>query len=343
MADDRVSTSFAARAPFGNGASIGVGSLPHTDAAAAAAFAIGEFDIATVPTLPRRTPHAAMLAQAATVLAGAAVSDGELTIDGDLAVEPLPTITEHDAFADLASFLDLGAKVRLDGSPVKWQFVGSVTLGRALVEAGVAPDEAFAVASAVVADVVPKIEAAIRAALPNSPQLVLFDEPWLVDLMTDDFPIPPDHAIDVLSSAMAAPSTEVVTGVHCCGPFDVATMTAAGPQVISTPVDDSLLGAAGYLAEFVDSGGVVAWGVVPTDGPVADHAHRWWRRLSDLWCALVQRGCDPVQLRQHSLVSTECGLAGHTVSVARTLTRQTGEVSRHVRDQAAATRLTLGA
>ncbi len=343
MGDDKVSTSTSARPPFANGASIGVGSLPHTDAAAAAAFSIGEFEIATVPTLPRRSPEAGMLAQAASMIAGVALNDDQLAIDGDLAVESLPTITEHDAFADLGSFLDLGAKVRLDGAPVKWQFVGPVTLGRALVEAGASPDEAFAVASAVVADVVPKIEAAVGEALPNSPQLVLFDEPWLVELMTEDFPIAPDQAIDVLSSAMAVPSTDTVKGVHCCGPFDVATVTAAGPQVISMPVDDGALGAAGYLAEFVDSGGVVAWGVVPTGGPVADHSHRWWRRLSDLWCALVQRGCDPVQLRQHSLVSTECGLAGHTVSVARTLTRQTGDVSRHVRDQAAATRLTLGA
>ena len=37
---------------FANGAATSVGALPHRDAAAAAAFAMGEFEIATVPSLP---------------------------------------------------------------------------------------------------------------------------------------------------------------------------------------------------------------------------------------------------------------------------------------------------
>ena len=344
MADNSETSPTFARTPFANGASIGVGSLPHTDSAVASAFSIGEFEIATVPTLPKRSASAGMLAQAATLLDGVEATDrglvaGAPTLRGGPGAQNL----DADAFADLAAFLELGRKVNLDGAPVKWQFVGPITVGCALVEAGMAPSEAFALAVEVVDTGVRSIEASIADVLPNCEQLVLLDEPRLVDLMNDDFPVPPDHAVDVLAASMAAPASSTAVGVHCCGPCDVATLLATGPRVISVQVDDSLLNAAGYLAGFIESGGVVAWGVVPTDGPVADRAHRWWRRLSDLWCALVQRGCDPVELRQRSLVSTECGLAGHTVSVARTLARQTGEVSRHVRDQAAATRLTLGA
>ena len=344
MADNSETSPTFARTPFANGASIGVGSLPHTDSAAASAFSIGEFEIATVPTLPKRSASAGMLAQAATLLDGVEATDRGLVAGAPaLRGGPGAQNLDADAFADLAAFLELGRKVNLDGAPVKWQFVGPITVGCALVEAGMAPSEAFALAVEVVDTGVRSIEASIADVLPNCEQLVLLDEPRLVDLMNDDFPVPPDHAVDVLAASLAAPAPSTAVGVHCCGPCDVATLLATGPRVISVQVDDSLLNAAGYLAGFIESGGVVAWGVVPTDGPVADRAHRWWRRLSDLWCALVQRGCDPVELRQRSLVSTECGLAGHTVSVARTLARQTGEVSRHVRDQAAATRLTLGA
>ncbi|MEM8618417.1 MAG: hypothetical protein AAGF73_01715 [Actinomycetota bacterium] len=346
MAESSETSSTYARTPFANGASIGVGSLPHTDSAAASAFSIGEFEIATVPTLPRRSAAAGMLAQAATFLDGVEPTDRGLVIEREPTLSNRlgsPSALDADAFADLDAFLDLGSKVNLDGAPVKWQFAGPITVGCALVEAGLSPADAFALAGEAVDAGVRSIEASIADVLPNCEQLMLFDEPWLVELMNDDFPVPPDHAVDVLAAAMAAPAPSTAVGVHCCGPCDVATVLATGPRVISVPVDDALLDAAGYLARFIESGGVVAWGVVPTDGPVADRAHRWWRRLSDLWCALVQRGCDPVELRQRSLVSTECGLAGHTVSVARTLARQTGEVSRHVRDQAAATRLTLGA
>jgi len=40
------------KSPFADGAVVGIGALPHRDAAAAAAFSIAEFGIATVPSLP---------------------------------------------------------------------------------------------------------------------------------------------------------------------------------------------------------------------------------------------------------------------------------------------------
>ena len=55
---------------FTNGQSIGIGSLPHLNADAAAAFSIGEFDIATIPTLPMRSPAEGMIAQAIAGLPG---------------------------------------------------------------------------------------------------------------------------------------------------------------------------------------------------------------------------------------------------------------------------------
>ena len=48
-------------------------------------------------------------------------------------------------------------------------------------------------------------------------------------------------------------------------------------------------------------------------------------------------------LRQQSLVSPQCGLANHSVGVARRIARLTSEVGRRVKDQSAATRLSLGA
>jgi hypothetical protein len=171
----------------------------------------------------------------------------------------------------------------------------------------------------------------------------VLDEPWLGELMSPGFPIPPDEAVDRMSNAMAALPATTLTGIHCCAPCDVATLLASGPGVISVPVSPELLDWAGYLTRFIDDGGIVAWGVVPTDGPIRSQSDRPWRELSDLWCGLVQRGCDPVQLRRRSLVSPQCGLASHSVSVARGIARLTGEVGKRVKDQASATRFALGA
>jgi hypothetical protein len=183
----------------------------------------------------------------------------------------------------------------------------------------------------------------VSRVLPNSPQLVMIDEPALADLMRPDFPIPPDHAVDVMSSAMAALPHDVVAGIHCNLQCDIATMLASGPAVISVPVADDLVDWAGYIDRFLDDGGVIAWGVVPTGGPIAAGADRYWRALSDVWCELVRRGCDPVALRRQSMVTPGGGLEAHAVSVARRLARLTAEVAKRVRDQSNATRFALGA
>ena len=331
--------------PFAEGATVGIGSLPHQDPAAAAAFAIGEFDIATVPTLPQRSAAESMLGQAA-----AAIDGVHLDADRRLVAERQPSVTGvraldvgDDALGGVRAFLDLAAKVRLDGAAVKWQFVGPVTLGAELVRAGVDPSLAFEVAAEAVRVNLAALSTVIGDAMPNSRQLVLLDEPSFGGLMDSDFPIAPDHAIDLLSSAMATLPKGTTAGVHCCAPCDVATLLASGPAVVSLPVSADLVDWVGYITRFLDDGGVVAWGVVATDGPVPSVAERPWRTLSDLWCAMVQRGCDPVLLRRQGIVTPSCGLALHAPSVARRIARLSADVGKRVKDQSAATKFALGA
>ena len=147
---------------FGDGLSVGVGSLPHRDAPAAAAFAMAEFDVATIPSLPQLSPHEAMIAQASQPLDG-------------------------DGFTGLREFIDLAARVRHDGAPVKWQFVGPVTLGVELMNSGLSSTEAFAQATATVRARLVELSSFVKAAVPSSPQLVLLDEPWFADLMSQPF------------------------------------------------------------------------------------------------------------------------------------------------------------
>ena len=336
--------------PFAEGAVVGCGSLPHRDPAAAAAFAIAEFDVATIPTLPRLSTGESMLGQAIAGMAGLDLDTDGMVEVADRNATGVATddvaaaaLLDSDGFAGFRAFLDLAGKIRFDGSAVKWQFVGPVTLGVAFERAGLDADVAFDLAGASVRASLIELSAAVTAALPNSPQMVILDEPWLTELMSPGFPIPPDEAIDRMSGAMAALPNSTLTGIHCCGPCDVATLLASGPGVVSLPVSADLLDYAGYITRFIDDGGIVAWGAVPTEGPIPSRPDRPWRELSDLWCGLVQRGCDPVQLRRRSLVSPQCGLASHSVSVARGIARLSADVGRRVKDQSAATRFALGA
>jgi len=201
MTDDthrRATPEPAISSPFTDGAGVGIGSLPHGDGVAAASFAIREFEIATIPTLPNRSIAEGMLAQAvagmpgiSVDLSGAVVVDAECTAIGDVAQLDL----RHDAYVGFRSFLEHASAAGLNGSPIKWQYVGPVTLGVALQRAGLEVPTAFDLAGTAVRAQLVGISDAVSTILPNSPQMVVLDEPWFADLMTPGFPIPPDEAM----------------------------------------------------------------------------------------------------------------------------------------------------
>jgi hypothetical protein len=329
------------------GAATGVGSLPHRDVDVAAAFSLREFELPAIPSLPRRSPAESMIAQGIVGIPGVSLGQyGSIAVDVDHIDIEAPVVTDlhGDSFAGLRSFLHHAATGGgAAGAPVKWQFVGPVTLGMALTQGGVPPSLAFPLAAVAVSEHVDALYDAVAAALPGSPQLVIFDEPWLGELMSDDFPIAPDEAVDLLSGAMASLQSRAAVGVHCCASTDWASVIAAGPQVLSLPATRELEAVGGYLQRFLEHGGWIAWGAVATDGPIGVTANRAWHQLSRLWCELVQSGADPILLRRQCLITPACGLSMHSPLVAERICHSVRDISRRVRDQATATRFVLGA
>jgi hypothetical protein len=246
-----------------------------------------------------------------------------------------------ESFGALRAFLDLAVE-RGHTGPVKWQFVGPVTLGMGLVRAGSPVDVAFRTAVNAVRAHLVGLSLEISSRLPSSQQLVLIDEPWIGSLMDDDFAIAPDTAVDLISEAMAVVESAATVGVHCCAEGDLASLLATGPKVLSIPTTASVLASAGYVTSFLEGGGIVAWGAVPTGGPILTSAERCWRDLCDVWCGLVERGCDPMLLRTRSLVTPACGLGLHSVGVSDRVFSLAGALGTRVRDQARATQFILG-
>lgn len=322
-----------------------IGSLPHRDIDAAVAFALAkQRRLPAAPSLPARTPLEGMIPQAAWGVPGVRLApDGSVDLVPD-ELDPAAPLGDPgltgEPFATLRAFLDAVAD-RVD--PIKLQLTGPVTLGLALHAAGAHPDRAFAVAgNAVRQRAAALLDLAARRA-PRAPLVVFVDEPGLTGLGHRDFPIAPDLAIDLVSSALATLERGALTGVHCCGPTDWNLVMSAGPRILSTPVDGGLHLAAGSLAKFLEDGGWVAWGAVPTDGPVGASAGRLFRQMSTSWCDLVRAGCDPVQLRSQALVTPACGLATHGTTQTEHVYALTRQVAARLHDQAIGIRLSVGA
>jgi len=131
--------------------------------------------------------------------------------------------------------------------------------------------------------------------------------------------------------------------VHVCGDGDLQLAFEAGPRILGVEVSPRLVEHSVTIARFLDTGGFVGWGAIPTDRPVGESVEPHWRALTAVWCELTRRGCDPVPLRTRGLVTPACGLAGYGPSQAERVLGLAHELAARVHDQAIAARLSLGA
>ena len=327
------------------GAVTSIGSLPHHRADQAVALVLDHHPwLPAAPSLPRRSPLEGMIAQAAWGMPGVHVApDGSL----DLTLDEIDPEAPPDDVA-LAGEPFLGLRVFMDAVAgrtgwVKLQLTGPVTLGLALHAAGLDADRAFVAAGTAVRARSQALLDLAHRTVPDAPLLVFVDEPGLAACMHPGFPIEPDRAVDLVSGTLATIEPHAVTGLHCCGKADWRLVLQAGPQVLSAPVDAGVVEAAGTIGGFLDHGGWVAWGAVPTDGPLGTTPDRLWRQLCDLWCEMVRSGCDPVLLRTQALITPACGLALHGVPQATHVLSLARTVAQCLHDQAVGVRLSAGA
>jgi methionine synthase II (cobalamin-independent) len=325
-----------------HGVATSIGSLPHVDPRAAATFVLERHArLPAAPSLPNRAGVERMIPQAAWGIRGVHVHpDGSLEVDAGSVDGHVEAGIDGEPFVGLRAFLGAVAGRR---GPIKLQLTGPLTLGVALHSLGLPPERAFWVAGRAVRARARMLLAAARETAPMAPLVFFVDEPSLSAVMAPGFPVAPDAAIDLVSGSLAAIEPHAVTGIHCCGAADWRLVLQAGPQILSLPVDAGAQDHAGALGAFLEAGGHLAWGAVPTDGPLGSTPERLWRTLSAEWCGLVQGGCEPVLLRERSLITPACGLATHDETQADQVLWLTSQLARRVQTQTLGLRLTVGA
>jgi len=327
------------------GLSTGIGHLPHCDPGEAVEFVLRHNPrLPAAPSLPARSRREGMVAQAAAGITGVTVhDDGSLSID-EAAMDPdaplADTSFSGEAYVGLRAFLT--AVADRDG-PIKVSVTGPVTLGVALHAAGVDVDLAFSVAGAVVRQRARALVDHVLQRVPQAQLVVFVDEPAMASLTDRDFPIGPSEGVDLVSGALAALEQHAVTGLHCCAPADYRLLLAAGPRILSVPVDGGIELHGGLVGDHLERGGWVAWGAVPTDGPVGPTAERLWRRLSGVWCDLAADGCDPMLLRTNAIITPTCGLVHHGVTQAEQVMELTGVLASRLYEQTVGVQFAAGA
>ena len=286
----------------------GVGSLPHIDAAEAAAFVAETTNLPYLPQLANRHPSEGMLRQWGEGLCGAVGTD-----DGIGLRYGEPIHASDEAFVGAAAML-----TSANGPVIKTQFTGPLTLFLALLAAGCRYEGLW---DCVVDGLVERVNAHIawiRSTRPDLDVIAMMDEPALVTFAPEraDGPVAIEVAAGALSRVMGEIANPV--GIHVCGDTDWRTVAGLRPSWLSwdlAGLGDGFLNATDAIAEAIAHGTGVMWGLVPTD-PAPIDTDRIRSRYGTAVTRLVIDGAPVERLTHTSVATPACGLAGLSIGGA---------------------------
>jgi hypothetical protein len=169
------------------------------------------------PQLPTRTPLEGMVAQSVRALPEVVLAPDGSIERIDLSALDAPIVATFDPIAHggLLAFLAQAQRQPQRPAFVKVQVAGPLTLGIALVEAGLPTPIAFERAGLLSRAWARALEHVVAERLPESGLVLFFDEPGLTAFRDGETPIDRERATDLLSGALAAVACTV--GVHEIG------------------------------------------------------------------------------------------------------------------------------
>ena len=134
----------------------------------------------------------------------------------------------------------------------------------------------------------------------------------------------------------AIESENALAGIHCCEAVDWSLVLETRAQILSLDAyrfGASLIPYAAHLRRFVERGGVIAWGIVPTlDDPFDESVESLLKRLDLLWDELFPTREIRDKMRRQSMLTPACGTGLLTEDRARHIYRLTAELSRKLRE-----------
>ena len=326
----------------------GIGSLPHTQPQEALA-AIRRFlpEAPFWPQLPNRGNHESMGPQFLPGLPGW-VGEERLRVDpATVTVEERTDFFER-AFgqADQGWPLDInqaagyGAFLEAEWLPAprlfKGQITGPITMGISVTDPEEKPvlynDEMMELICTQLAQLARGQESALekKAGGHNTKTLIFLDEPWMAAYGSAFATFSREQVIRYLTWVMEG--IQGLRAVHCCANTDWSLLLATPVDVLSFDAygyGDKVMLFAEDLAAFLERGGYLAWGIVPSEAPLAEKesAATLVCRLESLGKQLAQHLPSVQFLWERSFITPACGLGNQSEAAAEKILEMTAQVA----------------
>ena len=319
--------------------STGIGSLPFGDAAEACSMLLDSVDFPFWPQLPHLGFCEQMVPQYAEGLPGIEIDEENRKLRftiGNGASEAILTFYERYLSADARPFglsesfaRGFATFTQLAGSRrwplVKGQVTGPLTFALSVPDAsGRLAYYNFELLDAIEKTLGRKAQWQIERLRAFGDRVLIFiDEPILAGFGTSAYiNVGKDDVVRSLNAVIAAiHESGGLAGVHCCGNTDWSVLAATEADVASFDAYEYSRSVSLYPDEiraFLDRGGALAWGIVPTkDGVDQQTVASLRAKLLDGFRVLEEKGFDRAQLAESCLLTPSCGAGNLSVSEAR--------------------------
>lgn len=342
-----------------------IGSLPHKDVENAMQLVDETFEIPFWPQLARLNKNEDMIAQFLEGLPGL-VNDGEkiyLDNESDEFFESLEEffmdyeeiienpesealnkygISENNSLT-FAPFLKLVEKK----SPTftKGQIVGPFTLATTLCD----KDGRCAFYDETLREIIVKLLTLkaiwqikqFKKACPKTTPIVFIDEPSISQLGTSAFiTISKEEVVEVIKNISdVIKANGALSAIHCCGKCDWTVPIECGVSIINLDgyfFAQNLSLFSEELKPFLSSGGVIAWGVVPTldkDALEKSDIDSMVLKFEEAISYLVKKGVDKDLILNQSMVTPSCGAGSLELNLAVKAMKLTNDLSLKLREK----------
>ena len=336
-----------------NALATGIGSLPHSDPESACRLIRDSFpEIPFWPQLPKRSPMENMYYQYAENMPGLVKKeDGGFYIDEGKEgfYEELEAFyqaflsQDMDAFhmseafaAGLYTWIKDEVHLRA-ATAIKGQITGPISFGLQVTQ----QDKRSILYNDTLRDVMTKqllgkAQWQLDMMKRIHPDPIMFlDEPYLAAFGSAFTSVNRDTVTSIFGTFFQ--EIDSLTGIHCCGNTDWSLILDSGPDILSFDAYsylDSLFLYQENLTRFFSNGGIIAWGIVPTNESdiKKESSESLFRRLEKGWERLAELGFDQKAILSQSLITPACGLGSVSISAAAEAFRLTRQISEHIRN-----------
>jgi hypothetical protein len=336
-----------------------VGSFPHEDVDAACDLILKNFpEIPAWPQLPKITLNEQMEIQYSEGMPCRVIdtAKGRMFFDtsGDITDE-LERFYENilmenlDYFAiseDFGHGLHAMASRLSQGRPDKMQYfkvqvTGPVSFALTIVDENkraIYYNDIFR--DVIVKGIAMKARWQLREFAPLWNKLIcVIDEPILSAFGSSTYvSVHRDDVVAHIHEVVAAIHKEgALAGIHCCGNTEWTIPIDAGIDILNFDAfgyGDSILLYPAPIKELLDSGGTLAWGIVPTSEDVDTlTADSLADRFEELASKLASKGIDRDLILENSMITSGCGTGSVPIDRAERIAERTKQVSDILRER----------